>query len=146
MNVAAGSLRALALAVLCGAGAAQEHAPPREEKDLPAAAQPRGRALVSISREETRSGPRWSVLCERAPLDELVRALAKKASLALEGAELLPPGATVTIELERRTLEQVLAIVLGTQGLRHELARGALRLLPPTNDPAELLRLAQDAW
>ncbi len=149
------SLRALALValtlVLWGAGvhAAQEHASPPHET----LAEPPGRErepvqarILSISRQETKDGPRWSVLCEEAPLDELVRSLAKKSALALENAELLPLGAVVSIQLERRPFEQVLEIVLGTQGLRHELARGTLRLLPPTNDAAELLRLAQDAW
>jgi hypothetical protein len=150
MNASAGFLRALALLVaLAGVRASQEHAaePPRaalsSAKDVEPA---RGRPVVSISRQETQDGPRWSVLCEEAPFDELVRALARKAGLALEQGELLPVGARVSIELERRPLEQVLAIVLGTQNLRHELARGTLRLLPPTNDAAELLRLAQDAW
>lgn len=102
--------------------------------------------VLSISHQDEKDGPRWSVLCDEAPLEELVRGLAKKAGLALEGAELLPLGARVSVDLERRPFEQVLAFVLGGQGLRHELARGALRLFPATNDPAELLRLAQDAW
>jgi hypothetical protein len=144
------SLRALAFVVLCGAAAAQEHAaePQDAAEASPAREQAPARAahVLSISRQETKDGARWSVLCEEAPLDELLRALAKKSGLALENTELLPLGTVVSIQLERRPFEQILEIVLGTQGLRHELARGTLRLLPPTNDPAELLRLAQDAW
>jgi len=152
MSPSAGFLRALALLVaFAGVRAAQEHGAQSHEAALPEAASPdaepaRGRPIVSISRQETKDGPRWSVLCEEAPFDELVRALAKKSGLALEGSELLPIGAEASVELERRPLEQVLEFVLGTQGLRHELARGTLRLLAPTNDAAELLRLAQDAW
>jgi hypothetical protein len=153
MNAPAAFLRALALAVSCAAvHAAQEPAnepaaaPPPAPQASPRPEPARGRPIVSITRQETKEGSRWSVLCEQAPLDELVRALAKRAGLALEQSELLPVGAEVSIELERRPLEQVLAIVLGTHGLRHELARGTLRILPPTSDPTELLRLAQDAW
>jgi hypothetical protein len=102
--------------------------------------------LLSVSRIEGKDGPRWTVLCDDAPFDELVRALAKKSGLALEGSELLPLGPRVSVELERRPLEQVLAIVLGMQGLRHELARGSLHLFPASNEPSELLRLAQEAW
>lgn len=113
----------------------------------PAAQTPSGRGhVLSVSRQETRDGSRWSVLCEEVPLDELLRALARKAGLALESSELLPFGTFVSIQLERRSLEQVLDYVLGSQGLRHELGRGTLRLLPPTNDAGELLRLAQEAW
>jgi len=102
--------------------------------------------VVSVARNESRDGPRWSLLCEEAPVDEVLRALARKSGLALEGAELVPVGATATVQLQRRSLEQVLDFVLGSQGLRYELVRGTLRLLPATSDPAELLRLAQDAW
>jgi tetratricopeptide (TPR) repeat protein len=126
-----------------------EHAPPaqaaREEPETKSQGSGRPR-IVSISKQETKGGPRWSVLCEATPIDELMRALAKKTGLALVGLELLPFGNQVSIELERRPLEQVLAIVIGTQGLRHEVVRGTLRLLPPSNDPSELLRLAQSAW
>lgn len=106
----------------------------------------RAARILSISRQETKEGPRWSVLCEEAPLDELLRTLARKAGLALEGSEVVPVGTRLTVELERRPLEQVLAFVLGSQGLRHELVRGTLRLLPASQEPAELLRLAQGAW
>jgi len=148
MTLPAGSLRAAVLVVLGGLSAAQERAPSGAEhvREATPIREDGSRAVLSITRQETREGSRWSVLCEEAPLDELLRALTKKAGLALEGAELLQVGARVSVELERRPLEQVLAIVLGTQSLRHELARGALRLLPPTDDPAELLRLAEDAW
>lgn len=106
-----------------------------------------GRAQVlSVSRQETRDGTLWSVLCEEVPLEEVLRSLARKAGLALEGAELLPLGARLSVQLERRSIDQVLDFVLGTHGLRHELARGTLRILPPTSDASELLRLAQEAW
>jgi hypothetical protein len=140
-------LRILALAALCTGLAAQAHETPLDE---PGEAARRERQLreriLSISRQETRDGPRWTVLCEEAPLDELVRALARKSGLALEGADLLPLGAQVSVELERRPFEQVLGFVLGTHGLRHELSGGTLRLRAPTSDAAELLRLAEEAW
>jgi tetratricopeptide (TPR) repeat protein len=110
-------------------------------------AQDRGeRALVSVSRRPTPEGEQWSVRCEEAGLGEIVREIARKADLALEGSELLAFGAKLSVDLERRPLEQVLDYVLGNQGLRHELVGGALRLLPASHDPGELLRLAQDAW
>ncbi len=132
-------------------GAAQDHgAAQKHAAEAPASSHQSGNPqrppLLSISRQETREGPRWSVLCEETPLDEFLRALAKKSGLALEGSELVPFGARVSVDLDRRPLEQVLTFVLGSQGLRHELARGALRLYPVSDDPAELLRLAQDAW
>jgi len=122
-------LRSLALVVLASPAGAlpQEHA-------------------IAVSRLEGKSGPLWNVLCEDAPLDEVLRTLAKKAGLALEGSELLPRGATVTLELEHRPLERVLEYLLGGAGFQYELARGSLVLRPPTNDPVELLRRAQAAW
>ena len=153
MSLPTATPRALALVLaLVGLSAAQQHGTEEhEERAEQAAEEPRAREtgrprIVSISKQETKSGPRWSVLCEETPIDKLMRALTKKTGLALEGIELLPFGARVSIELKRRPLEQVLAIVIGTQGLRYEIVRGTLRLLPPSNDPAELLRLAQSAW
>ncbi len=125
------------LACLASPLAAQDHASEPAQS---------ARRVLSISRTEARDGTRWSVLCEEVPLAELVRALVKKAGLALEGSEVLTLGAHVSVELERRPLEQVLAFVLGSQGLRYELARGTLRLFPATHEPAELLQLAQEAW
>ena len=144
--------RTLALAVagvlLCSASPAsargQGSAPGKDGEHASSA--PARAHVLSIARQETRDGPRWSVLCDEAPLDEVLRALAKKAAIALEGSELLPPGARLSVQLERRPLEQVLDFVLGSQGLRHGLARGTLRLLPGSNAPPELLRLASDAW
>jgi len=156
MSLPTATPRALALALVAlitlpagGAISAQEPAAAAREPARAAGseppAQPQARVL-SVSRQETRDGPRWSVLCEDAPLDELLRALAKKAGLALEGTEIVPLGAHLSVELEHRPLEQVLDFVLGSQGLRHELTRGALRVFPASNDPAELLRLAEEAW
>lgn len=130
---------------------AREHGAPEQdaghETAAPSEAKPRAQnPVLSVSRQETRDGTVWSVLCDEAPLEEVLRALSRKAGLALEGGELLPLGAELSVQLERRTLEQVLDFVLGTHGLRHELARGTLRILPPTNDASELLRLAQEAW
>lgn len=140
------TLGALALlGALVGApGTSQEHdAAPARAHETETAQRAR---VLSIARLETRDGPRWSVLCEEAPLDEFLRALAKKSGLALEGSELVPLGARVSVDLDRRPFEQVLSFILGSQGLRHELTRGTLRLFPATDDPAELLRLAQEAW
>jgi len=103
-------------------------------------------AVISVSRQETKDGPRWSVVCEEAPLDELVRALAKKSALALEGAELLPYGTRLSVDLTRRPLDQILEFVLGSQGLRFEVQRGSLRVLAPLAEPEDLLRQAQGAW
>jgi len=141
MSTPTGLLRALLCACLLGslssASANEALAGSQDEHD---------NRLLSVSRHETKEGPRWSVLCDEALLDVLLRVLARKSGLALEGTEILPVGARLTVELERRPLDQVLAVVLGSQGLRHELVRGTLRLLPASQDPAELLRLAQGAW
>lgn len=154
MKTLPGSARALSL-VLCmlcapgGASAQEQHAGWDSGEQAPApesASAARAGRVLSISRQETKDGPRWSVLCEEAPLEELLRALARKAGLALEGSQMLPVGAEVTVQLERRPLDQVLAFLLGSQGLSHELVRGTLRLAPASHEPAALLRLAQDAW
>lgn len=156
MIIPTGHLRALCLALcaLCvhgnvlhaGLAFAQEHVPEHAQSPPASGASARPAHLFSISRQETQAGARWSVLCEQAPLDELLRALTRKAGLALEGSEIVPVGALVSVQLERRPLDQVFAFVLGSQGLRHELVRGTLRLSPASHDTAELLRLAQDAW
>jgi len=104
------------------------------------------KSILSLVRLDTRAGERWSVLCDETPVPELLGALARKAGLALQGIDLVPLGARLSAQLERRSLDQVLDCVLGSQGLRHEISDGALRLLPATNDAAELMRMAADAW
>lgn len=145
----------LALALAAGTGSvhAQEHAgePGESQHDAPS---PRPAAreesqrthLVSVSRQDSREGPLWSLFCEKVPLEETLRTFAKKASLALEGAELLPRGAEVTVDLRRRPIEQVLEFVLGSHGLSGEIVRGSLVIHAAQHDPAELLRDAQAAW
>ena len=110
------------------------------------APRPDARITVSVRGEGATSV--WSVACEEASLEGLVRAIAKKGGLAVEGSELLAQAPPVTVELERRPLDQVLEYALGSAGLRHQLARGSLAILP---DPAgaekkELLALASAAW
>ncbi|MSR63031.1 MAG: hypothetical protein EXS08_11365 [Planctomycetes bacterium] len=132
----------LLCAWLAPASPAQEHEQASEQGESPT----RRTAMIAVSRQETKDGPRWSVLCEDVPFDELVRALAKKSALALESVELLPYGTRISVDLSRRPLEQILEFVLGSQGLRFELQRGSLRVLAPLDAPEDLLRLAQSAW
>jgi len=139
-----GALLALLVpASRAGVAPSQEHEPVEH-----AATQTRApeHPVLSVSRQESKDGPRWSVLCEDTALDELVRALAKKSGLALEGAELLPYGTRVSVDLARRPLEQILEFVLGSQGLRFEIQRGSLRVLASVAEPEDLLLLAQNAW
>jgi tetratricopeptide (TPR) repeat protein len=103
-------------------------------------------ARIALSVHETQAGERWSVLCADAPLAEVLRALAKKAGLALEGTELVPSGAKVSVELERRPLEELLEYVLGSAGLAHRLAGGSLVVVPSAGEAEELLRRAESAW
>lgn len=124
-------------------GAAAHDAGPAKKEQGPAA----GRThLVSVSRQDGREGPLWSLFCEDVPLEEALRAFAKKAGLALEGAELLPRGAEVTLDLRKRPAEELLEIVFGSQGLAFELARGSLVVKPGAHEPDELLHDAQQAW
>jgi hypothetical protein len=94
---------------------------------------------IAISRQDTARGPRWNVFCEGAELSEVLRALSHKTGLGLEGAELLPVGAAVTLDLRKRALEQALEYLLGSHGFHHELGPGTVRVLPPTVDPTDLL-------
>lgn len=123
-----------AAALLASASVAQEPAPRA------------GEPLLSIVRHEAPAGARWTVLCEEVPLDELLAALTRKTGLSLDATEAPLPDAPVTLELRQRPLEEVLEVVLGTQGLRAELARRTLRVAPETTDAGELLRLALAAW
>jgi tetratricopeptide (TPR) repeat protein len=145
-------LRALVAGLALVAGSrsvvAQEHgedahdAAPAKKEPVPTG----GKHLVSVSRQDSREGPTWSLLCEEVPLEEALRAFAKKAGLALEGAELLPRGAEVTVDLRRRKAEELLEIVLGSHGLTFELVRGSLVVHAGAHEPEELLRDAQEAW
>ncbi|HEX6883726.1 MAG TPA: hypothetical protein VF530_10115 [Planctomycetota bacterium] len=110
------------------------------------AAQAGSEPLLSIVRHEAPAGLRWTVLCQDVPLDELLDALARKAGLSLDASGASLAGATLTLELRQRPLEEVLAVVLGSQGLVPELARRTLRVTPEPSDPQELLRLALAAW
>jgi len=135
----------LALAAGTGSATAQEHG---TEHAAPARSEAGGARehLVSVSRQDTREGPRWSLFCEEVPLEEVLRTFARKASLALEGSELLPRDARISVDVRRRPVEELLEFVLGSQGLGFELARGSLVIHPPEQDAAELLRQAQEAW
>jgi hypothetical protein len=152
MRLPSHALRALVLALALAAGAgsvqAQEHGGEHDSgPEKPVSRADGGRThLVSVSRQDSREGPLWSLLCEEVPLEEVLRTFAKKAGLALEGAELLPRGTEVTVDLRRRPIEQVLEFVLGSQGLSVELVRGSLVIHAGEHDPAELLRDAQEAW
>jgi len=141
---------ALALALVAGAGSrhAQEHAASGAEHASEARGTPeRTREhIVSVSRQDTREGARWSLFCEDVPLEEVLRTFARKASFALEGSELLPRDVRISVDLRRRPIEELLEFVLGSQGLGFELARGSLSIHPPEQDAAELLRQAQVAW
>ncbi len=126
--------RLLALLSLFPLSSWQETAPPE-------AASP-----VSISAHEERAGKAWSIRCHEAPLEDVLRSLAREAGLALLGSELLPAGATLSLDLRRRPLETVLEYALGSLGLRAELAQGTVRILPGASAPEELLELAEAAW
>ena len=93
----------------------------------------RSEARITVSVRGEGESSTWSVSCEDASLDALVRAIAKKAGLAVEGSELLAQAPPVTVELERRSLGEVLEYALGSAGLRPMLARASLAILP---DPA----------
>lgn len=141
-------LRAFALALALAAGTRSVHAQEHgtgEREAAPEAAPARGH-IVSVSRQDTSDGPRWSLFCEAVPLEEVLRTFARKASLALEGSELLPRGVLVTVDLRRRPIDELLEFVLGSQGLGYKLARGSLEILPAEHDAAELLLRAQEAW
>ena len=152
MRLPTHAFRALVLAVALATGAGSVRAQEHEGEHGAATQKPAARAegarthLVSVSRQDTREGPLWSLFCESVPLEEVLRTFAKKAGLALEGAELLPRGAEVTVDLRRRPIEQVLEFVLGSQGISGELLRGSLVIHAGQHDPAELLRDAQEAW
>lgn len=142
-------LRAFVLVLALAAGTRSVRAQEHGESHAPSASSaPRAEReyLVSVSRQETREGPRWSLFCEDVPLEEVLRTFARKASLALEGSELLPRDARVSIDLRRRPVEELLEFVLGSQGLGFEILRGSLVLHPAEQDAAELLRQAQEAW
>jgi hypothetical protein len=102
--------------------------------------------LVSVARQDGRDGPLWSVLCADAPLEEVLRAIARKSGLALEGLSVVPVGATATVELQRRPLDQVLDFVLGSHGLGHALEGGTLVISPAAPDETALLARAEVAW
>jgi hypothetical protein len=101
---------------------------------------------ISITRQETQNGPRWNVFCEGAELAEVLHALSRKTGLGLEGTEVVPVGAKVSLELRKRPLEQVLEFLLGSHAFHYELGPGTIQILPPTVDPADLLEEARVAW
>jgi tetratricopeptide (TPR) repeat protein len=86
------------------------------------------------------------VLCDGAPLADVLRAIARKSGLALEGLSAVPPGATATVELQRRPLAQALDFVLGGHGLAHAIERGTLVIAPAPTDESALLARAESAW
>jgi len=136
----------LALLALAPRFAAQEHEAPSAEPTTAPGERPSGAPRFTVSRVDTRDGPRWTVFAPGTELAEVVRALAKKAGLAVENSNLLPRNAKVSLELERRPLEEVLEFLLGTAGLRHELTGGSLVVLAPSTDPADLAHEADVAW
>lgn len=101
---------------------------------------------IEVERNDAEAGARWSVVAIAARLEEVVRAIARHAGLALEGAELIPAAAEVSIQLASRPLGEVLTLVLGTGGLHGELAGGTLRVQAEADAPAALFARADAAW
>ena len=91
-------------------------------------------------------GALWSVVASEVTPAEVVEALARRAGLALEGGEMLPREARLSIELAARPLDEVLAIVLGTSGLRAELGQGSVRVQAEPGESAARLVRADAAW
>lgn len=89
----------------------------------------------------------WSVRAQDAPLSRILDLIARRTGRRVEGADELDPGALITVELDRRPLEQVLEYVTGTAGSGFELRTDAVVVKDAgAASDAELMSAATAAW
>lgn len=106
---------------------------------------PSGDPTVTVETIEGR--PWWSVRAQDAPVGRVLDLIARRSGRRLEGTDELDPATLVTVELDRRPLEQVLEYVAGTAGAAVELRTDALVLYTPgTRSAAALMADASAAW
>lgn len=92
-------------------------------------------------------GRTWfSVRSQNSSALSLLEDLAAAANRDLQGVDVLPEGALLTVDLDRRPLDQVLEYALGSLGLRAELSRDSITLSEMPTDPQAELELAAAAW
>jgi tetratricopeptide (TPR) repeat protein len=91
---------------------------------------------------EQLDGEAWcSIMADRAPARELISALAGELGVAVEGLASVPPDARVTVDLRRRPLNEALAWMLGSIGLRAEQRVNTWTLLPAVRADATVEEL-----
>ena len=98
----------------------------------------------------TEGGAQWcSVRASNVTLARVLEHVARKTGRLIEGLDARHAGALVTVDLARRPVEHVLEYVLGSVGLRSQLRRDTLTILPEISDDIDsndLLVLATAAW
>lgn len=101
-----------------------------------------------VAAEIVEGRPWWTIRCQNAPLEKLLRHVGAEAGMTLEGLEALEEGRVVSADLRRRPFEQALEFVLGSAGLRFELRSDTLVLLADSDQgtSSELFARASSAW
>jgi len=106
-------------------------------------------APITVSVETIDGAEWWSVRAQNANLERVLTDIARKSGRHVEGVPPPERSALVTVSLVRRPLEQVLEYMLGSVGLRADVRRDALTVLPDvsaSDDRDDLLDHAAAAW
>jgi tetratricopeptide (TPR) repeat protein len=127
---------------LLGRAAEEGHQAPIESSQAPSEA-----VLVAVHREG--ADLLVTLRASGVPLEKICSLLAGELGLELRGLEVARRPVLVTVDLDRRPLEQALEYVLGSIGLSYELRSGSLAILPgeeQEHDQGALLQLASTTY
>jgi len=106
---------------------------------------PQNTAPLVVDVVADNEGARCSILGSNVPVDRVVREIAERTGRELSGFEGVARAALVTVELKDRPIGEVLEVVLGSVGLRHELREGHLRVLRDDTSDREPATLRDQA-
>ena len=101
-----------------------------------------------IRQEYDSGGVWWTVRVRNFSATKLADRLAELTARSVEGREHLRQAPLLTVDLDRRPLDQVLEFALGSVGLRHELRRDTITVVPAEEElPVdELMATTAAAW
>ncbi len=91
----------------------------------------------------------WSVRADSVTLKSLLREVGQRSGRVIEGLSGFDDASLVTVSLTRRPLDQVLEYALGSLGMRFELRRDTITILPGISEAEnteDLFDFASAAW
>jgi len=90
----------------------------------------------------------WTVKVRNYSAVKLLDRITTLTARSIEGREHLEGAPLITVDLDRRSLDQVLEFALGSVDLRHDLRRDAITITPTDSSPTSgtLMALASAAW